>query len=422
MHIIAINPEPSRQPPTHTERPVTQFSPEEQRNTIEQLSSLVNRVQRHVCSDRYCRRINRVTKQIECRFRFPMKIRTDPVLDKPLGSTFYRMYPPRNHEYLNAYNPLISMAWLANTDIAPCTGRKALLEYLSKYISKPEPGTQSLRQMMERLLTRVNPDNPLRSAVNKLLNRLIGERDWAAQEVFHMLLRLPLQKSSRDAIKVNCYPDSVQGAAFHVDRDEGIEDGRIQRGRSAREKYTIRPPSLEDVTYYRWLVAYDHRTHKIRERTQNRVLMYSPIYKQNKHPEDFARVKLMLHHPFRQTADLLKQPDGTDFASFTEAYEDCKRSHHSHEVDHYDDDPVEDIPEELFEDIDIDDDDDLPGSWEVLAAQRPRHDDATMFEDPNGLGQRDLDRDYDWHQHVGRYADDAFPVDYWKRHFFLQSY
>jgi hypothetical protein len=30
--------------------------------------------------------------------------------------------------------------------------------------------------------------------VNKLLNHLIGERDWAAQEVFHMLLHLPLQR------------------------------------------------------------------------------------------------------------------------------------------------------------------------------------------------------------------------------------
>jgi helitron helicase-like protein/uncharacterized protein DUF6570/PIF1-like helicase len=412
IHIIAINPEPSRQPPTHTERPVMQYSPEEQQNTLEQLSALVNRVQRHVCSDCYCRRMNRVTKQIECRFHFPMKIRMDPVLDKPIGSTFYRMYPPRNHEFLNAYNPLVSMAWQANIDIAPCTGRKALLEYLTKYVSKPEPGTQSYRQMMESLLTRVNPDHPLRSAVNKLLNRLIGERDWAAQEVFHMLLKLPLQQSSRQVVRVNCYPDSQQGAAFHVDHEEENESGRIRRGQSSREKYTLRPPYVEDVPYIRWLRAYNPKTHKPR-RAKDCVLIYGPVYKQTKQAEDFARVKMMLHHPFRKTEDLLMRPNGTTFDSFTEAFEHCKRAHPPHETDNYDDDPVEDLPEELFEDIDIDEEEPV-GSWEVLAAQRPGHDGATYIEDADTLGQRDIDREYDWRQHVGRYADNSFPSDYWK--------
>jgi hypothetical protein len=47
---------------------------------------------------------------------------------------------------------------------------------------------------MQTLLANLSSGHPLQSAVNKLLNRLDGERDWAAQEVFHMLLHLPLQR------------------------------------------------------------------------------------------------------------------------------------------------------------------------------------------------------------------------------------
>jgi hypothetical protein len=43
-----------------------------------------------------------------------------------------------------------------------------------------------------------------------MLNRLIGERDWSAQEVSHLPLQLPVQHSSRGVVNLDCRPEEVQ--------------------------------------------------------------------------------------------------------------------------------------------------------------------------------------------------------------------
>jgi len=109
---------------------------------------------------------------------------------------------------------LVSMAWLANTDISPCTGSKAVLEYLAKYVSKPEKQTESYEELMKRLLPSINTNRPVLSAVTKLMNQLIAERDWSAQEVCHILLDLPLQHGSRQVLNVDVRPEDQQDQRF----------------------------------------------------------------------------------------------------------------------------------------------------------------------------------------------------------------
>ncbi|KAJ5561777.1 hypothetical protein N7461_000538 [Penicillium sp. DV-2018c] len=125
-----------------------QLPPKDQHNTVEHLDRVLNQVQRHRCSAQYCLRKNRTTGHLACRADFPHEIRTEPVLVKPLGATYYRLHPERNEANLNAYNPVINMAWLANIDIAPCTGAEAPANYLSKYVSKFERPSQSYLDMM----------------------------------------------------------------------------------------------------------------------------------------------------------------------------------------------------------------------------------------------------------------------------------
>ncbi|KAJ5558356.1 hypothetical protein N7461_002328 [Penicillium sp. DV-2018c] len=179
-----------------------------------------------------------------------MPLCSEPYLEKPPGSSYYRYYPARDDSNLNAYNALISLAWKANIDIAPCTGRRALMEYIAKYSPKAEEGTQSFRQMLQAVLLHVNRNRPLQSTVNKLLNRLIAERDWSAQEIFHMLLGPPLQQESREVIKVDCRPDGLRGARFvFTDANEveveGEEEGegegedRISGGVKAGVRLTV---------------------------------------------------------------------------------------------------------------------------------------------------------------------------------------
>jgi hypothetical protein len=153
---------------------------ERQENNVRHLSGIVSRVQKHHCSTTYCLRKNKLTGLVSCRFHFPWRLQNEPTLEKPPTSNFHRLFCRRNDSHLNPYNRLVSMAWLANTDISPCTGSKAVLEYLAKYVSKPEKQTESYEELMKRLLPSINTNRPVLSAVTKLMNQLIAEREWSA--------------------------------------------------------------------------------------------------------------------------------------------------------------------------------------------------------------------------------------------------
>jgi hypothetical protein len=64
-----------------------------------------------------------------------------------------------------------------------------------------------------------------------------------------------------------------------------------------------------------------------RPKAPDRVLNYFLIYQANQ-AGDFARIKLMLHHPFCE-ADSLQDLDGVDFGSFKDTFEYCQATHDS---------------------------------------------------------------------------------------------
>jgi hypothetical protein len=70
--------------------------------------------------------------------------------------------------------------------------------------------------------------------MSKLLNKLVGERDWSAQEVSYILLGLPLQDSSRQVVTLDCRPEEVQNDAITV------EDETVTAKRSPLRRYQDR--------------------------------------------------------------------------------------------------------------------------------------------------------------------------------------
>jgi hypothetical protein len=70
IHVTGSNPEPDSGPRPHTETPMLQTPGRDLENTAIVLSSAVNRVQAHVHTD-YCMKVNKTTKQKECRFWLP---------------------------------------------------------------------------------------------------------------------------------------------------------------------------------------------------------------------------------------------------------------------------------------------------------------------------------------------------------------
>lgn len=108
---------------------------------------------------------------------------------------------------MNNYVPLITMAWKANTDFTLCTSSQAVLNYLAKYCTKEEVQSQTYREIVQEMIPFMHSFNHLFSLVSKVMNRLVGERDWSAQEVMHILLGIPLQQGSRTVLTLDCRPN-----------------------------------------------------------------------------------------------------------------------------------------------------------------------------------------------------------------------
>jgi hypothetical protein len=392
LYISAWNPEPRHGAHRMDEIAAIALPVDGQENRVSHLSGILNRVQRHQCSEAYCLRKGKDTSNVYCRFHFPWPLRDEPDLAKPAFSKFYRLHPCRNDPNLNCYNRLMSMAWLANTDVNPCTGSRTVLEYIAKYVSKPEKKTGTYKEIMQRILPSINSNNPILSAVSKLMNQLVGERDWSAQEVSHLLLDLPLVNTSRQFVNVDLRPEDERAMTFVFgDNGDGSED-TVRQGLSPLEKYKRCDEELGDVTYLKFLLRFNIQSasniYELRPGTPSRVLVYFPEYKRERpeQEEDYCRVKMMLHHPFRDVEDLklVGSIAGQPWGTFKEAYTHCESNHH-HEDDHYDvpgppepDAPPDDEPNAP--------DDEIRQAWMEMAGHLPQRD-GTRVEGPNALGR-----------------------------------
>lgn len=58
------------------------------------------------------------------------------------------------------------------------------------------------------MCSRVEKEVPSKSVIMKLLLSTIGERDYSAQEVSHVLMGLPLYKCSRSFVKINIHDEN----------------------------------------------------------------------------------------------------------------------------------------------------------------------------------------------------------------------
>ncbi|MGH7240097.1 MAG: hypothetical protein ACREHG_08535, partial [Candidatus Saccharimonadales bacterium] len=407
QRITAWNPDQLRLPDA---RNPASLAPLDVANTPEQFTAFINRLQLHTaCRLSYCLRLKKGSDVPKCRFFFPRPLFNEPTVTKDINHKDWMFSPARNQATLNQCSPVITMGWMANTDIQPSTSLYAVLTYLGKYVSKPEKSSISYTELQAQVLPHVSSRAPLLSFASKMLNKLIAERDWSAQEVSHFLLNIPAQESSRQVITLDCRPEEVQNDVILVE-----EDTTTAR-RSALQRYQTRltdapgASTLTDITLFEWLRSWDWRLWQVRPRAAERVINYFPIYPSDPTLPtylDYCRVRLMLHHPFTSFTDLLSF-DGNTYPSYVEAFQACKQLH-IHPEDFYTDLEAEGLDSDLEDESDNDlaqeDSDDRPiADFEAYARRNPRHDlPCISFTDE--LGLRDIDRAYDWSSHVGRYV------------------
>jgi ATP-dependent DNA helicase PIF1 len=108
---------------------------------------------------------------------------------------------------------------MANTDISPPYTINTVLNYIAKYVSKEEKKSVSYKQISRQIIPYINCRALLLSFVSKILNKLVGERDWSSQEVSHILLQISTQGSTRIVVNLDCRLEEVRDLII-VEEDE----------------------------------------------------------------------------------------------------------------------------------------------------------------------------------------------------------
>jgi hypothetical protein len=158
------------------------------------------------------------------------------------------------------------------------------------------------------------------SFVSKILNKLIGERDYSAQEVCHVLLGLPLQEDSRVVVMVDCRPPDQQRRRLE------FSVGDVEEKQSSYEAYLNRAAQYKDVPYVDMVMDWNtlnKEEWKLFPPEERRIPLYFLYYKANrsdpKYP-GYCRMKLTLNCPHRTEAQLL-EIDGCMFKNAVAAFE-----------------------------------------------------------------------------------------------------
>ncbi len=113
--------------------------------------------------------------------------------------------------------------------------RQKVTKYVTKYATKSEPRSTALQEVYRNIMKSVDDDGTPLKVVQKLLTSTVGERDFSNQETCHLLLMLPMVKSSRDFVVV-----SLDGSR---EVDDNLEEDKPVTLESQLDQYCTRPES-----------------------------------------------------------------------------------------------------------------------------------------------------------------------------------
>jgi hypothetical protein len=82
-------------------------------------------------------------------------LRDEAIVDNSMNPKHWTFSAARNHDCINSYNPLLTMAWLANTDVSPVTSVESVLLYIGKYATKEEKKSSSYTDILKTILEQV---------------------------------------------------------------------------------------------------------------------------------------------------------------------------------------------------------------------------------------------------------------------------
>ena len=111
----------------------------------------------------------------------------------------------RNDRWLNSHLVGLMQIWLANMDFQLVVDVNKVVNYMTKYVCKPEMEmSKGLSKMVEKLInvghhTGIGP----RGILKKMIFNLVGSRTSSKQESCHLSLGTPMVSCSHDFVRLN---------------------------------------------------------------------------------------------------------------------------------------------------------------------------------------------------------------------------
>jgi hypothetical protein len=239
---------------------------------------------------------------------------------------------------MNSFNMPMIIAWRMNIDIKPVLSKYAAIDYIAKYASKSEKQAPAFPELLASVANSMDDNRTAQSACQKVLNKMLGECTYSAQETAHLLLGIPLVRAS---VTFQTIYTGMDGGYRELAAQEGaelgepmVEDEDFVTDDSWLQQYMKYPPEMESLSLQDVLSTYSWRKSKWckkRDKTMT-VLRVYPRFSPNPeddHYEDYCRTKVILHHPFR---DLNTIRDSDD-QNWAENLAQCRAGGHIHPKD-----------------------------------------------------------------------------------------
>ena len=201
-------------PPTHAlRRTITDVEADPELNSEQDHIDIFNRVMLHKCQPGYCWPKSTARSRESCCFNFPQPLigyqrgqEIEPTSPEDQGgfceinripgkvtegavieheSLKYLRNNPRAVENI----PELLHFWRGNVDMKVVKNTPTLVNYIMKYITKPETDSMSFDEIVQQVSRNSEETEPVKKIVQKMMLSLVKEHDMSKNEAFKVISR-----------------------------------------------------------------------------------------------------------------------------------------------------------------------------------------------------------------------------------------
>ena len=116
----------------------------------------------------------------------------------------------RNHPDMNNHIAELLILWRANVDQKSIETYEQLVQYILKYVMKPEETSDFMSKLKKALAKKIDDVTPLNKTAQKVLMSCLGQRDMTSNEYFLIAHGLPYVEYSQTPRIANLNGSSVK--------------------------------------------------------------------------------------------------------------------------------------------------------------------------------------------------------------------